>query len=124
LFGLASLSLLVACANHTAPGAPTSAAKPAAGAALRDGPPLATPGEHMSYKLSLQGVELASYDLAIGELSELAGKPAILVQGHAKVIGFASFIATIDDRFTSWVDVATGHSLRFQTDESAWGSKT
>jgi hypothetical protein len=78
----------------------------------------------MQYKLSLQGVELATYDLAIGELSELAGKQAIIVQGHAKVSGFASFIATIDDRFTSWVDVATGRPLRFQTDEYASGSKT
>lgn len=78
----------------------------------------------MLYKLSLQGVELATYSFAVGELAELAGKQVILVQGHAKVSGFASFIATIDDRFTSWVDVATGRPLRFQTDEYASGSKT
>jgi hypothetical protein len=78
----------------------------------------------MQYKLSLQGVELATYTLAVGELAELAGKQVILVQGHAKVSGFASFVATIDDHFTSWVDVATGHPLRFQTDEYASGSKT
>jgi hypothetical protein len=93
-------------------------------AALRDGPPLATPGEHMQYKLSLQGVELASYALTVGDVTDLGGKPAVVVQGHAKVTGFASFIARIDDQFTSWVDVATGRSLRFQTDEYASGSKT
>jgi hypothetical protein len=126
VFGLASLSLLVACANHTGPSAPApaSGADPKPAAALRDGPPLATPGEHMQYKLSLQGVELASYELTIGDITEVAGKSAIVVQGHAKTMGFVSFIATIDDRFTSWVDVATGHPLRFQTDEYASGSKT
>jgi hypothetical protein len=78
----------------------------------------------MQYKLSLQGVELATYALAFGEVTDLGGKQAIVVQGHAKVAGFASFIAKIDDRFTSWVDVATGRPLRFQTDEYSSGSKT
>jgi len=78
----------------------------------------------MQYKLSLQGVELATYDLAIGEITQLGDKRAIVVQGHAKVSGFAAFIATIDDRFTSWVDVTTGRPLRFQTDEYSSGSKT
>jgi len=91
---------------------------------MGEGPPLATPGERMQYSLSLQGVDLATYDLGIGEITELAGKPAIVVQGHAKVRGFASFLANIDDRFTSWVDTTTGRSLRFQADEYASGSKT
>jgi len=78
----------------------------------------------MQYKLALQGVELATYNLGIGEVTELSGKQTIVVQGHAKVTGLAAFLATIDDRFTSWVDVTTGRSLRFQTDEYASGSKT
>jgi hypothetical protein len=120
------LSLVVACANPPEPRAPAAsvATAKAGEAALREGPPLATPGEHMQYKLSLQGVDLATYELGIGEVTEVAGKQAIVVQGHAKVSGFASFIATIDDRFTSWVDVTTGRPLRFQTDEYASGSKT
>ena len=125
-------SLLLACACHAGPGAaapaaaagPTLAARPAADAALRDGPPLATPGEHMQYKLALQGVELAAYDLDIGDITKLGGKQAIVVQGHAKVRGFAALLANIDDHFTSWVDVTNGRPLRFQTDEYAAGSKT
>jgi len=77
----------------------------------------------MQYTLSLQGVELASYELGIGDVTDLGGKQAVVVQGHAKVGGFAAFIATIDDRFTSWVDVTSGRALRFQTDEYASGSK-
>ncbi|MEO7731922.1 MAG: DUF3108 domain-containing protein, partial [Kofleriaceae bacterium] len=120
--------LLEACSHPAAPSAPSAPATPAAAAkpetGLRDGPPLATPGEHMQYKLSLQGVDLATYDLAIGDVTELGGKQAVVVQGHAKVSGLVSFLATIDDRFTSWVEVSTGRPLRFQTDEYASGSKT
>ena len=123
--------LLAACSRPAAPSAPLSPAAPAAPAAparvdpgLRGGPPLATPGEHMQYKLSLRGVDLATYDLAVGEVTDVAGKQAIVVQGHAKVSGFASVLANIDDRFTSWVDVTTGRPLRFQADEYASGSKT
>jgi len=114
----------MACVNHAAAPAAPAAGKPTPNAKLGDSPPLATAGEHMTYKLSLRGVELATYELAIGDLAELNGKQAIVVQGHAKVGGFAAFIATIDDRFTSWVDVATGRPLRFQADEYASGSKT
>jgi hypothetical protein len=77
----------------------------------------------MQYKLSLQGIELATYDIAIGEVVDLAGNPAVVMQGHAKVSGFAAFLANIDDHFTSWVNVASGRPLRFQTDEYASGSK-
>ena len=91
---------------------------------LRQGPPLAAPGEHMQYKLSLQGIDLATYELSFGDVTDVAGKRAIVVQGHAKTTGLAAFLATIDDRFTSWIDVSNGQSLRFQTEEYASGSKT
>lgn len=78
----------------------------------------------MQYRLSLRGVDLATYDLGVGDITEVGGKQAIVVQGHARGRGFASFIANIDDRFTSWLDVATGRPLRFQTDEYASGGKT
>lgn len=120
-------SLLAACGSRSGPAPAAPASTPAtaapAGAQLGDGPPLATPGEQMQYRLSLRGVDLATYELAVGEITELDGKKVIVVQGHAKTRGLAAFFATIDDHFTSWVDVATGRSLRFQTDEYATGSK-
>ena len=78
----------------------------------------------MQYRMSLRGIDLATYDLGVGELTDVGGARAVVVQGHAKVRGLAAFIANIDDRFTSWIDVATGRPLRFQTDEYASGSKT
>jgi hypothetical protein len=91
---------------------------------LGKGPPLATPGEHMQYRLSLRGIDLATYDLAVGDITELDGRKVILVQGHAKTHGVATLLETIDDHFTSWVDITTGRSLRYQADEYAAGSKT
>lgn len=120
-------SLVAACGNHPgpAPAAPAAAAPIVpAEAQLGDGPPLATPGEHMQYRLSLRGIDLATYELAIGDVTELDGKQVIVVQGHAKTRGLAAFFAMIDDHFTSWVDVATGRPRRFQADEYATGSKT
>jgi len=123
--------VLTACASGPAPtpAAPTPAPPGPAAAAPRAGvprvaPPLAVPGEHMHYRLSLQGIELATYQLAIGAPTELAGKPAVVVQSHAKVNGIAAYLATIDDHFTSWLDPATGRTLRFTVDEYATGSKT
>ncbi len=86
---------------------------------LPDGPPLVTPGERMSYQLALQGVELATYDFAVGDPTVVNGKPAIVVQSHAKAVGLVKMVANIDDMFTSYIDVATGRPLRWQTDEFA-----
>jgi len=81
------------------------------------GKPLVTPGERMTYRLSLKGIELASYTISIGELAELDGKRTVIVEGHAKSVGLANMVAKVDDRFTSWIDVDNGRTRRFQTAE-------
>lgn len=81
------------------------------------GKPLVTPGERMTYRLSLKGFELGSYTLAVADLAELDGRQTIVVEGHAKSVGLANLVAKVDDRFTSWIDVANGRSRRFQTAE-------
>jgi len=86
------------------------------------GQPLVTPGERMTYRLSLKGFELASYSLAVGDLQELDGKQTVVVEGHAKSVGLANMVAKVDDRFTSWIDVGTGRPRRFQTAEYETGS--
>lgn len=78
----------------------------------------------MSYKLSLQGVELAAFTFSVGEIQDLGGKRTIVVESHARSVGVASLVARVDDRFTSWIDVETGRSRRFQTAEFASHSKT
>jgi hypothetical protein len=106
------LVVVGACGSpHTEPVAPKAIV-----AKFADGPPLVTPGEHMTYRLALQGVELAVYDLAVGETTQVAGKPAILVQSHAKTVGLGALVK-VDDYFNSYLDVTSGRSLRWTCDE-------
>ena len=85
--------------------------------ALPVAPPIATPGEHISYRLSLKGVELGTFQLVVGEVSDVGGAQAVVVQTQAKSSGLASLVADIDDSFTSWVDVKTGRPRRFEVFE-------
>jgi len=111
------VALLAACGSK-GPSAPKNAA-PTAGAKLPDGPPLITPREQMSYRLALGGMDLATYDITAGEISDLDGKRVIIVQAHAKTRGLAAVVANVDDLFTSWIDVETGRPLRWAVEESS-----
>ena len=78
----------------------------------------------MTYKLSLMGAELATFELAVGDPATVAGKPTIVVQSHAKVSGIGELAASaagihVDDTFTSWIDTTTGRPLRWYCDEFA-----
>lgn len=91
--------------------------------AFPSGPPLVTLGERMLYRVSLKGLELAAYELSVGEVVDLDGKKVVQVQGHAKLAGIAAwFNNKVDDKLTSWLDVGTGRSVRFQVDEYGTGS--
>jgi hypothetical protein len=86
------------------------------------GKPLVTPGERMTYRLNLKGFELASYTLAVGEITTVDDKQTIVVEGHAKSVGLANMVAKVDDQFTSWIDIDSGRPHRFQVAEYATGS--
>lgn len=73
----------------------------------------------MTYKVALGGIDLATYDLAVGDITDVDGKKAIVVQGHAKAAGLVKIVANIDDRFTSYIDTTTGKPLKFLVDEYA-----
>ena len=73
----------------------------------------------MSYRLALGEMDLATYDIAIGDVTGLAGKRAVVVQSHAKAVDLVKVVAKIDDTFTSWIDVDTGRPLRWIVDEFA-----
>ena len=114
----ALLTLVCACgANHAAPSV-TQTPSPFA-LKLPDGAPFVTVGERMSYQLALGELELATYDVAVGDITEIAGKRAVVVQSHAKAVGIVKAVANIDDTFTSWIDVTSGRPLRWMVDEFA-----
>jgi Protein of unknown function (DUF3108) len=82
------------------------------------GPPLATPGERMSYRLTLKGVELGTFVVAVGDLTTLEdGSPTVVVHAQARSSGVARLVADIDDHFTSWVDTRSGRPRRFEVYE-------
>lgn len=122
---LVVLLMLGACGGSQGTASPNKpAAAPVAVDRMPFGAPLVTPGEHMTYKLSLMGAELATFELAVGQQEPVAGKPAIVVQTHAKVSGIGELAASaagihVDDTFTSWIDIATGRPLRWYCDEFA-----
>lgn len=110
------LVLLVgACGSRRAE--PIGPAEPGAITKLPDGPPLATPGERMSYRLEIGGLDLATYDIGVGDFATVEGRRAIVVQSHAKAKPLVSMVTNIDDTFTSWVDVETGRPLRWTVEE-------
>ncbi|MDQ3365790.1 MAG: DUF3108 domain-containing protein [Myxococcota bacterium] len=112
-------SLLVpalGCGSKNEPSAKSPAGPVTAKLAIA--PPLVTPGERMTYRLSLRGLELGVYAISVGEVTDLDGTPTIVVQSHAKSVGLASMVTKVDDYFTSWIDVATGRSRRFEAVEN------
>lgn len=115
--------LIVACMVACGHKPPPATSDPPKTDKFPDGPPLVTAGERMTYRVVLQGVELASYELAVGDITDLGGKKAIVVQGHAKAVGLVKMVANIDDKFTSWLDARTGRPLRFTADEFATKSE-
>jgi hypothetical protein len=120
---LASL-LLIAC-GHPPTGTGSGPAKPGSEPSqLPTGAPLVTPGERMSYRISLQGLELGTYTVGVGEIEDVNGRKAVVVQSHAMTAGVAQMLGgKVDDRFTSWIDIETGRSVRFQVDEYATRSE-
>ncbi len=76
----------------------------------------------MQYRVALKGIELASYTVAVGTVTDVDGRKAIPIQAHAQLAGIAAwFNNKVNDTLTSWIDVTNGHSLRFQVDEYATG---
>jgi hypothetical protein len=84
-----------------------------ANAKLPDGAPFVTPGERISYQLQIGGMNLANYDVGVGDIEMIDGKRGVIVQSHAKAQGLVSMVASLDTTFTSWIDVETGRPLRW-----------
>jgi hypothetical protein len=89
----------------------------ATGAKLPEGAPYVTPGERISYQLRIGGMNLASYEVGVGEIETIGDKRGIIVQSHAKAQGLVSMVANLDTTFTSWIDVSNGRPLRWTVQE-------
>ena len=88
-----------------------------ANAKLPGGAPYVTPGERISYQLTIGGMNLANYDVGVGGIETIGEHQAIVVQSTAKAQGLVSVVTNIDTTFTSWIDVKTGRPLRWTVEE-------
>src|SRR5690349_13664449 len=86
------LLALTACGSKRAePIVPSGAAN----AKLPDGAPFVTPGERISYQLQIGGMNLANYDVGVGEVEMIDGKRGIVVQSRAKAQGLVSMVTKL-----------------------------
>lgn len=106
---------LAACGNRVAQ-APRDWNVPAAKIGAQ--PPFASPGERVRYRVTALGLELAALTMAIGEVTSVEGKRAVVLQAVAESVGLAAKVKPVRVEFTSWIDVATGTPLLFRAVEA------
>lgn len=94
--------------------APATIAAAAAPIELGGRPPLARPGEKLTYRISIQGVELAEFAIEVG-----ADADGLVVQSVARSTGVGALLKKVETRFTSYIDAQTGKPRRFKSEERA-----
>jgi hypothetical protein len=123
--GILALAVLGACGHHAAPPPPVEPLVPgatapiAAAAGFPEKPPFVGPGERMTYRLSTHDLDVATYTLAIGEVTQLDGVDVVVVQAGVETSPLVSMVKNVADNFTSWIDVETSRPVLFRSTELA-----
>jgi hypothetical protein len=81
--------------------------------------PFVTPGERMAYRLTMHELEVASFHIAIGDVSEVEGRQVVLVQTGVAASELVSMVKKVEDSFAAWIDVRTGRPVLFRSSELA-----
>jgi Protein of unknown function (DUF3108) len=84
-----------------------------------DEPPFISPGERMTYRVTVLKVEVAEFTIAIGEPKKFGNYSAIAIRAAAHTSGIAALVRNVKAEFTSFVDAATGRALAFRVEETA-----
>lgn len=108
-----------ACAGAEAMTAPP-AAKPASGASELG----LFPGETMAFEIRLAGMLAGEAQLAVGELGEYEGQPALVVKSRAATAGAVALLRNIVDEATTVIDIASGRPLALETRVEQSGKRT
>jgi hypothetical protein len=80
-------------------------------------PPFVTPGERMTFNASIHGIDLATFGIGVGDVTEVDGKQVVPVQAGVQSSSIVSLMRKIDDTFTTWIDVKTGRPVTFKGHE-------
>jgi hypothetical protein len=115
------LLLLAACAGADAmtlpPAPPAKPSAPAGAVGLN-------PGETMAFEVRLAGILAGEAQLAVGELGDYEGHPAVVVKSRAATAGAAALLKHIVDEATTVIDMQSGRPLALQTLVEQGDSKT
>lgn len=75
--------------------------------------PFFVPGEQMTWKMSLRGIEGGIATLAHGQPGEVEGKPVIIVRSRVQSSGLAAMVKKVSDDVVTWVNLRTGHPMYY-----------
>jgi hypothetical protein len=112
-----------ACGHHTTADRPTATEVAATPATVGDAspfperPPFVSPGERMSYRLSMHDMDVATYTVVVGEVTQLDGVDVVIVQAGVQSSPLVSMVKKVEDNFTSWIDLATSRPVLFRATE-------
>ncbi|MGE0872578.1 MAG: DUF3108 domain-containing protein [Kofleriaceae bacterium] len=73
------------------------------------------PGETMAFEVRLAGILAGEAQLAVGQVGDVDGRPAVVVKSRAATAGAAALVKHIVDEATSVIDVATGRPLTLES---------
>lgn len=73
------------------------------------------PGEAMAFEVELAGVLVGEAQLAVGEIGNVEGRRAIVVQSRAATAGAAALVRRIVDEATTVIDAEDGSPITVQT---------
>ncbi|MEZ4366481.1 MAG: DUF3108 domain-containing protein [Kofleriaceae bacterium] len=93
----------------------------AAAEVLPPAPPPVTPGERMTYRLSVFDVEVGAYVIVVDPPAPLDDRPAIAVRSGVQSTGIAAALRKTKVDLAVWLDAATGAPLRLRAEEIAGG---
>jgi len=113
--------VLAACSSAPPASAPGSAISEGgnAGESFPPRAPFVTPGERMSYRLTMHQLEVATFTVAVGEPDQLAGRDVVVVQSGVQSSQLISWVKKVEDNFTSWIDATTSRPVLFRSAELA-----
>lgn len=104
----------------TSPTGPLALSDPAnAPMDLAGGRPFVSPGERMTYRLAIFKLEVGVFSVAVGDIEEVQGRRAIVVQAGVHSTGVGAMLKKVRTDFAAWVDVETGRPVLARVVETA-----
>ncbi len=74
------------------------------------------PGEQMTFRLSVRGVEGGEAVIAIGHPGTVKGRKVVIVRSRVESSGLAAVIKEVRDDSESWIDLNTGYPVYLKAD--------